>query len=242
GMMQYLQDNDETFPCNNRYNFGGNNYWEGHGWGSAIYPYVKSTEVYHCPDDPTPQTKNLNGQNEIDYPISYAMNSGLDGHGFSFNNNPGARLSTLTAPVYTVLLMEAQGAQCDLVNINDDGFSANPTPAGNGGDGGAGWIDLTPNAKYAVSQGANKAMGIPARFTNRVLTQCRHTNGANFTLADGHSKYLLPEQVSSGDWNTSTDCDQDMGGTPCVAGAHVAAGTGFMGQAPKNFRATFSPR
>src|SRR5882757_4911358 len=43
GFMQYAQDNDEKFPGSD---------WYGMKWAGHIYPYVKSTGVFHCPDDP----------------------------------------------------------------------------------------------------------------------------------------------------------------------------------------------
>ena len=50
GMMQYIQDNDEKYPTAWNGDGGGNNI-NPPMWGLAIYPYVKSTAVYHCPDD-----------------------------------------------------------------------------------------------------------------------------------------------------------------------------------------------
>src|ERR1035438_8303880 len=51
---QYVQDNDETYPVgakNSNYSAGDH---FGVGWAGAIYPYVKSTGLYVCPDDITP--------------------------------------------------------------------------------------------------------------------------------------------------------------------------------------------
>lgn len=56
GFLQYVQDYDERFPLG-RYGatspptdpFGLNTVQIG--WTTEIYPYVKSTQVYHCPDD-----------------------------------------------------------------------------------------------------------------------------------------------------------------------------------------------
>src|SRR5579872_7119000 len=47
GILQYTQDNDESFMPSDNGAVGMN----GHGWASRIYPYVKSTGVYSCPDD-----------------------------------------------------------------------------------------------------------------------------------------------------------------------------------------------
>src|ERR1700756_2655146 len=44
-IMQYVQDYDEHVP------FGYNLWGGGAGWAGQIYPYVKSVNVYRCPDD-----------------------------------------------------------------------------------------------------------------------------------------------------------------------------------------------
>src|SRR5436305_13565552 len=69
---QYTQDNDETFPSGIENPLPASEYWRGNGWSSEIYPYVKNTGVYKCPDD--------NGHTVGSaVPISYFMNSNLDG-------------------------------------------------------------------------------------------------------------------------------------------------------------------
>src|SRR5579871_2541120 len=48
-VMQYCIDYDGVYPEGN--NTAGSKY--PCGWGGQIYPYIKSTAVFHCPDDPT---------------------------------------------------------------------------------------------------------------------------------------------------------------------------------------------
>ncbi|BDI28973.1 hypothetical protein CCAX7_10240 [Capsulimonas corticalis] len=52
GMMQYVQDNDETYPSG--YNGQSTHVSDGQlsYWPQAIFPYVKSYAVYQCPDNP----------------------------------------------------------------------------------------------------------------------------------------------------------------------------------------------
>jgi prepilin-type N-terminal cleavage/methylation domain-containing protein len=64
GFLQYNQDYDDNYPT-------GSAGPLGQGWGGVIYPYVKSTGVYKCPDDAT--TNVANGAT-ISYPVSYAAN------------------------------------------------------------------------------------------------------------------------------------------------------------------------
>ena len=80
-IIQYVQDNDETFP--NGVPGGGS----GTGWASQVYPYAKSTQLYVCPD----------GSGEL---VSY---------GFNVNMTSTITLAVLNAPASTVTLAELQG-------------------------------------------------------------------------------------------------------------------------------------
>ena len=84
-LTQYTQDSDDSFPA------GANA--AGNGWAGKLYPFVKSTGVYQCPDDP--QEGKF---------ISYAENQNLVKQ--SLNN--------LTAPAATVALYESTTLGCDL--------------------------------------------------------------------------------------------------------------------------------
>src|SRR5579883_1901400 len=47
GILQYVQDYNEQFPCCVEYY---NTPYAGvYGWGGEIYPYVKSNAVFSCP-------------------------------------------------------------------------------------------------------------------------------------------------------------------------------------------------
>jgi len=45
---QYTQDNDELLPTR------GDGTFVGGGWGGQLFPLLRSTDVYRCPDDATP--------------------------------------------------------------------------------------------------------------------------------------------------------------------------------------------
>jgi type II secretory pathway pseudopilin PulG len=45
---EYEQDYDETVPC------GTNGWGWGEGWAGLVYPYVKSSAVFMCPNDVLP--------------------------------------------------------------------------------------------------------------------------------------------------------------------------------------------
>lgn len=72
GVMQYTQDFDENYPI-----FLGNNdnSKPDYGWAAVIQPYIKSTQVFQCPSEPTPPSVPLvGGANYTDY--AYNMNLG----------------------------------------------------------------------------------------------------------------------------------------------------------------------
>src|SRR5665213_3332533 len=50
--LQYAQDYDECFTYGMTETLHTQGTHVGQGWASTIYPYVKSTGVYTCPDDP----------------------------------------------------------------------------------------------------------------------------------------------------------------------------------------------
>ena len=49
GVMQYTQDYDETYPL--RYYGGAGVRQEANTWRRAIFPYVKSTQLFSCPSN-----------------------------------------------------------------------------------------------------------------------------------------------------------------------------------------------
>lgn len=83
-ITQYQQDADGDFPTG--FNATGN------GWAGQLYPYTKSTGVYHCPDDPA----------EGKF-ISYAENQNL----------LKQKYANLPAPAATVELYEFTTLNCD---------------------------------------------------------------------------------------------------------------------------------
>jgi len=248
-LIQYSQDADEKYP-------GGveGDYYAIAGWASRIYPYVKSTGVYKCPDDSTsPQT--LAGNTAIFYPLSYAMNDNID------SNYLYSALPSIQAPASTVMITEVSGMYCDLNNPDDDpdGWTAFATAsqpgAGrtygseevDGGDNGDGDLyELNNHAAYSVagSPATGVGMGNPPRVNSTYFHDGRHTDASNFLLGDGHVKYLRGIQVSPGFTNAGTNCGQDQvfanGTCTTTSGSGKAAGTSALNSNGTNFAATFS--
>jgi len=69
GIMQYVQDYDESFPVSVTATVGLNN--ESQMWYGQLVPYTKSSSVYFCPSDTT--TK----YSECPFPVSYMTNGSI---------------------------------------------------------------------------------------------------------------------------------------------------------------------
>jgi prepilin-type N-terminal cleavage/methylation domain-containing protein/prepilin-type processing-associated H-X9-DG protein len=261
--LQYCQDNDETVPgvrinqANGLTDLplssastlyptvpysDGANWNSGQGWAGQIYPYVKSTGVYKCPDDPTAAVQvAFNGGTVNKVPISYGYNDNIpdtaqwpfygggENQGFMAN---GGTLAVLHAPAQTVLFNEIQGCVADPTNpIETDSFS----------DCGIyGWPEPTSNTtqvKYATGYMGNangftkSAWWGNAATGNFLGPNGIHTEGSNFALADGHVKWLRGNTVSIGYWDQNpVDAQGNM------TSNYQAAGTSVSGWA-----ATFGP-
>ena len=187
-LLMYVQDNNEKYPCGTQ--------GSGIGWAAEVYPLIKSTGAYTCADDPTPY--GLNPSNAITYPISYGINVSVIGQ----------PLSVLNSPTRTVLLFEEVGDQTDMTKfapfgVHTSGDYTSPTSDGNP----AGWAG---GGRFAtgVMSGAQALIG--KNDGNYDTKEGRHTGGSNFALADGHIKWILPMNVSTGGDDTAgpgTNCN-----------------------------------
>ncbi|MDR3710753.1 MAG: DUF1559 domain-containing protein [Capsulimonadaceae bacterium] len=193
---QYEQDYDETVPS------GTNPYGGGNGWAGQVYPYVKSLNVFLCPDDTT--------QDDV---ISYATNANMVGYTAAITPIP-ATIAVLTSPSLTVQLLEVVNCSGFIVSTSDVqhspcalGISILSSNTLNGGNSGNGTTTLT-SLKYATGLFANAyAVGDtqdpnPADITgtNSYFTSPdgRHQTGSNFLMADNHAKWLKAATVGAG--------------------------------------------
>ena len=228
GFLQYTQDNDENFTPADTAPTG----MHGHGWGARIYPYVKSVQVYACPDDT--YTPNAGTSK-----VSYAFNVNLDPtNGGYFNTS---NLAALAAPASTVMLDEISSCSADLVDPITK--NADYTEATDGDDGGGDFLVWAKQQTGAMGGLAYNS----AYFTAQTGL---HTDGSNFLMTDGHAKWLRGASVSPGGtpWANTTagatpasNCQQGAcqwswgGGTAGNAAGTQALGNGNV------FQATFSP-
>lgn len=211
--MQYTQDYDERFDPE------VDVYAKGAGWAGVLYPYVKSTATYRCPDDLS--SIPVNG-------VSYGLNSQLSPYNSAGNGANGALLSKLSSPAVTVMLFEVTNsgyyditlAPYGSTTVNGVPYAADVTSAYGGGSpagyGLGNQYDLTgfntafgtnnsgTNVMYATGYLRNSVSNANGNFQSPVG---RHTGGANWVMTDGHAKFFLPSNVSGGYENGVTaDC------------------------------------
>ena len=231
--VQYTQDYDERYPSGAVAGAGPHSF--GQGWGGQIYTYVKSVGVYKCPDDST--AVQANGGYTAS-PVSYAYNANAVIMG------SGATLSQFNAPASSVLLCETFGAPVR-VDQTDEGIYSNtsydlspatdglPDPTSSNGGvlcdniicgprASSGSYDLQL-ATGVMPAGQTGTLGAgnysPSTYTNGGVGI--HTGGSNFLLADGHAKFLQPNQVSTGH-NGHPGQDQESGSTAGFSGYNAA--------------------
>jgi len=203
--MQYEQDNDELNPC------GMYGLELGFGWAYSIYPYVKSTGAFACPDDAyttPPQAAWVQATGQGFVVCSYAQNMELS----------QVPTTQFTAPSKTVQLVEVTGVGIALPGWQSpttawydmSGMTWNTSP---GTEGLCMYGDTGTPAGVGFSTGymggrgnISSTIGCPGTFT----PAGRHTNGSNVLLADGHARFLLGSSISSGQGAASPNDSQSQ--------------------------------
>jgi prepilin-type N-terminal cleavage/methylation domain-containing protein/prepilin-type processing-associated H-X9-DG protein len=235
GIIQYQQDYDEKNPG------GMNGYGGGSGYAGQIYPYVKSTKVFHCPDDPT-VTNNATA--------SYAINSNTTianpTNQSCSTNGDSLPISAYASPAKTVLLTEViqsygYDVNTELTTTNTScggspsasGLGQNYNPNGYNGQQNAG-TPTDGRLKYVTGYFA----GITAASTSAGAFKTPlgiHQQSSNFIMADGHAKSLRASSVSPG-YNAASETSNQQDD-------NTAAGTsGYLSDGKTVPAATFSVR
>ena len=189
GMMQYIQDYDSYYPYGSPTGCGTGSAFactNGRGWAGTIFPYVKSDQIYVCPSDVSPTA------NQTDT-ISYGYNLNMTPAAVNGGNGPIINEAVLKASAKTVVFFEVK-------NIYPTGLGATPSTADNQSASANGNVNNpAPNpggARYATGYLNN----ITANSSTTVYPDetGRHLEGANYTFADGHSKWLRGNVVGGG--------------------------------------------
>ncbi|MCW3062018.1 MAG: prepilin-type N-terminal cleavage/methylation domain [Capsulimonas sp.] len=214
-ILQYSQDSDERMPCGTQIPVGGDYTLDGIGWAGQVYPYVKSTAVFKCPDDSTSGSSAA----PITYPISYSMSLQVTRSG----------LSDFTSDSKSVMLFETVGSAANILAVGDGVNGDNTSPAADGNPEGFNGVGRFATG---VMSGANPSeVGNTNHFYDTKTG--RHTDASNFLMADGHAKWIRPTAVSTGGDGSNGDCNTFTSGT--YAGTAASADCSAPGLA-----ATFS--
>ncbi len=211
--LQYIQDNDETFPMDQYYD----QYAQPVDWTTAILPYVKNgtsvTEtfaggatatyaygvggVWSCPDFPSNQSStygvNLQlcqqGQGTYNY---------TTGHPGALNT---AKISQVTTPADTILLCEKGQAPSDaytspFFDPTEMNFTNPIGPVVNGVPTGQ---DSHNEAQYDFDCAIGSTASNCATYGTSPsdMPRFRHTKGTNCLFTDGHVKSVRAYQI---DW------------------------------------------
>jgi len=201
GILQYVQDNDETFPIGEATPWGvatGNG--GGSHWTNAIDPYMKSLGVLACPDDAKGGHHDWYGTS-----MSYAAN-GLIGTGQTgkllgvmsikgfdgWISYPSATMASVNRPSDTILVGEKHADQTQTYWVNGSGWAggANLLFMGAALDGqpAAVWGDLQ------IPDGSRATAAYPLGPNGAV--SAKHTDRANFLFTDGHVKSMRPSDTN----------------------------------------------
>ena len=235
GYLQYEQDYDERFPV------GPSADLTGVDWAERIYPYVKSTQIYVCPDDANNDLSGL-GQAGIER-CSYATNINLN-QPATFNGTYKGAVSVLSSTANTVELFEvaATGSNIDdsLTNPSYGSTASSGLPSDiagglkgylemdfkiNGsGQGGLYATGFMGGRGGSVSANPSEAAALVGNSESAFFQYPtgRHLDGSNFLCADGHVKWLKGDAVSNGITATLSTDPQKTNGTFCYSQAEGA--------------------
>ncbi len=249
GVTQYNQDNEEKEPPG-YYTYGG-----GTGWAVQVYPYIKSVNVFHCPDD----------SGVFTYASSYGINANFVIQGGAGGAPNGVSLAAFNSPAKTVMLFEVanSGGQ-----YGYDLSSSAGTPGTNGQAGAGGYVNGHGNADNGYNGSSPGGLGfgndndpsgagggtqastnggaagvakmvyatgwlrnsLPTADASKkgefLATTGRHTDGSNFLMADNHAKWFRGSAVAAG--GSYVTNSTDCGGVYDSTGRYngsTAAGT-----------------
>ena len=261
GFLQYAADYDECFPSGTDQKPVGTPVSDGEGWANQIYSYVKSKDVYTCPDDNfaagsrAQDNAGCSANAANVRPMSYSFNCNLVGTAQS--NSLITNSSLLGAPAMTVMLTEVSGSTAD-----PSAPATYPSICQESGNymfssANAGWFIYAAQQDGGDGQFATGPMGYPSvaaivavgGWNGTNYTGCtgkcygvptgysvgRHNNGSNFLLCDGHVKWLMGTSVSVGYTPSSATSAQ----VNAKYTGQTAAGTANLASGP--WAVTYSP-
>ena len=241
GIIQYQQDYDEKNPG------GLNGYGGGSGYAGQIYPYVKSTGVFKCADDSSMGTwRAASLANNSNLSMANPVRPGCDTTADSYP------IAAYSAPASTVLLFEVVNSynynvDTEILPASQGGTASycGGSPSGNGlggdylpngynGHAGAG----TPTDGY-IKYATGYLNGSTADLGSFFSPKGRHSEGADYVMADGHAKFLRPASVSPG-YNANTETDKQVNHVSANMYSQAAGTAGTFSDGTSKPAATFS--
>jgi prepilin-type N-terminal cleavage/methylation domain-containing protein/prepilin-type processing-associated H-X9-DG protein len=214
GFAQYTQDYDGTYPMTRaNWTFGtSDNDWtpgnvpdapfglcdfKHFGWEHAIFPYVKSAQMFRCPNASQNLPENTNpGVDNAAWSAGitqYASNQRVTGewsHPVDGNTSAGewgwgARTASDTQLAFaaaTILAMDGPAGGMSATTVDErGGWGAADTDPENSIDGLAGTVPHQQTGQLGKDQSDWGGNGIAPAI--------RHLEGANYLFTDGHVKW-----------------------------------------------------
>jgi len=217
GVMQYLQDYDETYPIADYFTDPGT--WaDQHEWPDLVQPYIKNGDrsknsagnmvnwggggVWHCPSFPDDESGG------------YGINSSISNDCLApWNTTPAnfhvAAMASMPSPADTVLIVEKghNGVGWGYIYFESAewGWTDYVAPSGN--------QPTHDGLRYDLDQTTTNPQGAPhdcdypfAGQTGGNWDGCglypryRHTGTTNAVFADGHAKAMTRGSLSGANW------------------------------------------
>jgi len=170
GLIQYVQDNDNSFPAWSRTYCSGSTMTHAE-WSDQLQPYLKSTQIFQCPS---------NTQTTVANPPAYILDYGAnesDGNPYDGSNGLG-------------VFAEDNNSACPqtgaiATGVNESSLT-NPSQT------------IAVNEMYAGTQNAMDVLASWTYNSSNGTTRLfvGHIGGtSNYLFADGHVKALMPAET-----------------------------------------------
>ncbi len=198
-ILQYAQDSDEVYPV------GCDRTWT-QAWPTTVQPYIKSLDVFFCPDDsnhlvnanfaalgsPLGESYSANGYFQVpSWPPTYHGIMDYD-EGWG-GPTPTCTLAAVNEPANTIMVAEKWNTQIMSTFGATDSYAGSGTSRGPGSViQGVGWQD----ASGTVGDLPNGTLPPAAwPYGPNGCVSAGHQTRANFLFADGHVKAMIPSQT-----------------------------------------------
>jgi len=174
GLIQYSQDYDEqlvrcAYTSNDVNNDQSDATLNRYKWMDAIYPYIKSTQIFNCPSDSKAAPFALKTASNYG---SYTINAVNGGPSASASD---VALSSLQSPATTYWVMDAQ-----IPDSGSTGYQQWRIAWGDATDGNV--LDFPTNTTKSPP------VGFGYKYGSEVVA--RHLDTTNVLFTDGHVKSL----------------------------------------------------